>query len=158
MAKNGLRWIWISLLVIILDQVSKLWMDSNLFFNQPVNLLPFFDLRLLYNEGAAWSFLANAGGWQRWFLSGLSLVISGVLVVWLIRLERQQIWLAIALSLVLGGALGNLIDRVIYGHVIDFIDIYYQQWHWPAFNIADSAISIGAVMLVIDAILEGKNK
>ncbi|MFK5969156.1 MAG: signal peptidase II [Candidatus Marithrix sp.] len=158
MAKNGLRWIWISLLVIILDQVSKLWMDSNLSFNQPVNLLPFFDLRLLYNEGAAWSFLANAGGWQRWFLSGLSLVISGVLLVWLIRLERRQIWLAIALSLVLGGALGNLIDRVVYGHVIDFIDIYYQQWHWPAFNIADSAISVGAVMLVIDAILEGKNK
>ena len=158
MAKNGLRWLWISLLVIILDQVSKFWMDSNLSFNQPVNLLPFFDLRLLYNEGAAWSFLANVGGWQRWFLSGLSLVISGILLVWLIRLERRQIWLAIALSLVLGGALGNLIDRVIYGHVIDFIDIYYQQWHWPAFNIADSAISVGAVMLVIDAILEGKSK
>ncbi len=158
MARNGLRWIWISLLVVILDQASKLWMDSNLIFNQPVNLLPFFDLRLLYNEGAAWSFLANAGGWQRWFLSGLSLIISGVLVVWLSRLKQQQIWLTIALTLVLGGALGNLIDRVFYGHVIDFIDIYYQQWHWPAFNIADSAISTGAVMLVIDAILEGKNK
>ncbi|MCK5876269.1 MAG: lipoprotein signal peptidase [Candidatus Marithrix sp.] len=158
MARSGLRWIWISLLVIILDQASKVWMDSNLSFNQPVNLLPFFDLRLLYNEGAAWSILANAGGWQRWFLSGLSLVISIALVVWLSRLERKQIWLSIGLVLVLGGALGNLIDRVIYGYVIDFIDIYYQQWHWPAFNIADSSISLGAVMLVVDAILEGKKQ
>ncbi len=158
MARNGLMWVWISLLVVILDQVSKLWMDSSLSFNQPVNILPFFDLRLLYNEGAAWSFLADAGGWQRWFLSGLSLIVSGVLVVWLAQLGRKQVWLAIALALILGGALGNLIDRVIYGHVIDFIDIYYQQWHWPAFNIADSAISVGAVMLVVDAILEGKKE
>lgn len=158
MARNGLIWVWISLLVVILDQVSKLWMDSNLYFNQPINILPFFDLRLLYNEGAAWSFLADAGGWQRWFLSGLSLIVSCVLVVWLARLERKQVWLAIALALVLGGALGNLIDRVVYGHVIDFIDVYYQQWHWPAFNIADSAISVGAVMLVVDAVLEGKKR
>ena len=158
MAKSGLAWIWISVLVIILDQASKLWMDSNLSFNQPVNILPFFDLRLLYNEGAAWSFLANAGGWQRWFLAALAFGISIVLIVWLSKLERKQVWLAIALALVLGGAIGNLIDRVVYGHVIDFIDVYYQQWHWPAFNIADSAISVGAVMLVIDAILEGKKE
>ncbi len=158
MAKSGLAWIWISVLVIILDQASKLWMDSNLSFNQPVNILPFFDLRLLYNEGAAWSLLANAGGWQRWFLAALALGISIVLLAWLSRLERKQVWLAIALALVLGGAIGNLIDRVVYGHVIDFIDVYYQQWHWPAFNIADSAISVGAVMLVIDAILEGKKE
>ncbi|MDM8566547.1 signal peptidase II [Candidatus Halobeggiatoa sp. HSG11] len=158
MAKGGLRWIWISILVIILDQASKLWMDSYLSFNQPVNILPFFDLRLLYNTGAAWSFLADAGGWQRWFLAALAFGISIVLIVWLTRLERKQVWLAIALTLVLGGAVGNLIDRVIYGYVIDFIDIYYQQWHWPAFNIADSAISVGAVMLVIDAILEGRKE
>ncbi|MDM8569374.1 signal peptidase II [Thiotrichales bacterium HSG1] len=158
MARSGLIWLWISLLVVILDQASKLWIDSNLSFNQPVNLLSFFDLRLLYNEGAAWSFLADAGGWQRWFLATLAFGISIVLIVWLSRLERKQVWLSIALALVLGGAIGNLIDRVVYGYVIDFIDIYYQKWHWPAFNIADSAISVGAVMLVVDAILEGKDK
>ena len=149
---NTLIWLWLSLLVVILDQLSKVWINTHLAFNQPVAILPFFDLRLLYNTGAAWSILATAGGWQRWFLSGLAMIISVLIVVWLSRLTRQQWWLACSLALILGGALGNLIDRLIYGHVIDFIDIYYQQWHWPAFNLADSAISVGAVMLLIEAL------
>lgn len=149
---NALIWLWLSLLVVILDQVSKVWINTHLSFNQPVAVLPFFDLRLLYNTGAAWSILANAGGWQRWFLSGLAIIISLLIVIWLSRLTRQQWWLACTLALILGGAVGNLIDRLIYGHVIDFIDIYYQQWHWPAFNLADSAISVGAVMLLIEAL------
>jgi signal peptidase II len=149
---NALIWLWLSLLVVILDQLSKVWINTHLPFNQPVAILPFFDLRLLYNTGAAWSILATAGGWQRWFLSGLAMIISLLIVIWLSRLTRQQWWLACTLALILGGAVGNLVDRLIYGHVIDFIDIYYQQWHWPAFNLADSAISVGAVMLLIEAL------
>jgi signal peptidase II len=154
--KNALVWLWLSLLVVILDQATKLWANTVLNFNDPVALLPFLNFRLLYNTGAAWSILADAGGWQRWFLSGLTVVISSFLLFWLLSLKRQQYWIASALALIIGGAFGNLIDRLIYGYVIDFIDIHYQNWHWPAFNIADSAISIGAVMLVVDALLWSK--
>ena len=112
--------------------------------------LPFFNFTLMHNTGAAFSFLADQGGWQRWFFAVLALGVSLVLAVWLSRLKAHETWLALALSLVLGGAIGNLIDRVYYGYVIDFIDVYYNASHWPAFNIADSAISVGAVMLIID--------
>jgi signal peptidase II len=149
---NALIWVWLSLLVVVLDQVTKMWVSATLELHQSIGVLPFFDLRLVHNEGAAWSLLADASGWQRWFLSGLAILISAVIVVWLSRLERQQRWLACALALILGGALGNVIDRVMYGYVIDFIDIYYQHRHWPVFNIADSAISVGAIMLLIDAL------
>lgn len=149
---NALIWLWLSLLVIGLDQLTKLWVKESLLLNQSIPVLSSFNLTLLHNTGAAFSFLANAGGWQRWFLTGLALLVGSIIIVWLARLKRQQYWLACALALVLGGALGNVIDRIIYGYVIDFIDIYYQQWHWPAFNVADSAISVGAVMLLIDAL------
>ncbi|HIE02114.1 MAG TPA: lipoprotein signal peptidase [Thiotrichaceae bacterium] len=150
--KSVLVWLGLSFVVIVLDQITKVWVSATLALNQPIAVLPFFDLRLLHNPGAAWSILATAGGWQRWFLAGLAIIVSGIIVVWLSRLKSQQRWLACALALVLGGAIGNVIDRIWYGYVVDFIDIYYQQWHWPAFNIADSAISVGAVMLLIDAL------
>lgn len=153
MPKNSLMWLLLSLLILVLDQITKTWVSNHLSFNQPVNILPYFDLRLLHNTGAAWSILADQGGWQRWFLSGLAIIVSIVIMVWLTRLDSKQRWLACALALILGGALGNVMDRIIYGYVVDFIDIYYQQWHWPAFNIADIAISIGAIMLLIDAII-----
>ena len=146
-------WLFLSLIILILDQITKTWVSSHLSFNQPINILPHFDLRLLHNTGAAWSILADQGGWQRWFLSGLAIIVSIIIMVWLTRLNSKQRWLACALALILGGALGNVMDRIIYGYVVDFIDIYYQTWHWPAFNIADIAISIGAVMLLIDAII-----
>ena len=111
-----------------------------------------FNLTLVYNTGAAFSFLADAGGWQRWFFVLLAIGVSALLLVWLYRLERDQHWLAAALALVLGGAVGNLVDRILHGHVIDFIDLYAGGWHWPAFNVADSAITVGAVMLIIDAV------
>jgi signal peptidase II len=149
--KNALIWLWLSLLVIVLDQVTKVWASTTLVLYQPEAVLPFFNLRLMHNLGAAFSFLATAGGWQRWFLTVLALIISAVIIVWLTHLKHQQRWLACALALILGGALGNVVDRIMYGYVVDFIDIYYQQWHWPAFNLADSAISIGAVMLLVDA-------
>ncbi len=153
MPKNSLMWLFLSLIILILDQITKTWVSSHLSFNQPINILPHFDLRLLHNTGAAWSILADQGGWQRWFLSGLAIIVSIIIMVWLTRLNSKQRWLACALALILGGALGNVMDRIIYGYVVDFIDIYYQTWHWPAFNIADIAISIGAVMLLIDAII-----
>ena len=150
---SALVWLWLSLLVVVLDQVTKLWIASNLQYNMPIAVLPsFIDLRLLHNEGAAWSFLATAGGWQRWFLTGLAIVVSIILVIWLSRLKQRDYLLAVALALVLGGAVGNVIDRMIYGYVIDFIDVYYNTWHWPAFNLADSAISLGAIILIIDAL------
>ncbi len=157
-SEKALVWFWLSLLVVILDQVTKVWISANLALYQSIVVLPYFNLTLLHNEGAAWSILATAGGWQRWFLSGLAILISGVLMIWLSRLKRQQRWLACALALILGGALGNVIDRSIYGYVVDFIYIYYNKaWHWPAFNIADSAISVGAVMLLIDAFRKPAN-
>ena len=152
-----MKWFWLSGVVLILDQCSKLIADALLQFNQPVPLLPFLDLHKVYNPGAAFSFLSNASGWQRWFFVGLTLVVSLVLAVWLRRLQAGQARLALALALILGGALGNLIDRVMYGYVIDFIDLYYGGWHWPVFNVADSAITVGAGLLILDA-MRGQKK
>jgi signal peptidase II len=148
-----MNWFWLSGVVLILDQVSKWFADSLLGPHEAVPLLPFLDLRKAYNPGAAFSFLSDASGWQRWFFSGLAVLIIGVLVVWLRRLSPGQGRVALALALILGGAAGNLVDRVLYGHVIDFIDLYYGTWHWPTFNIADSAITLGAVLLILDALL-----
>ncbi|NJN46248.1 MAG: lipoprotein signal peptidase [Candidatus Competibacteraceae bacterium] len=144
----------LSATVIGLDQFSKWLAESALTFQQPLPVLPSFNLTLMYNRGAAFSFLASAGGWQRWFFVILSAVVSVILVIWLSRLKVGQGRLAIALALVLGGAVGNLIDRLLYGHVIDFIQVYYDRWYWPAFNVADSAITIGAFLLILDHFLE----
>jgi len=147
------KWLWLSALVVGLDQLSKWTAERLLALHQPVPVLPFFNWTLRYNEGAAFSFLAQAGGWQRWFFLLLSMAISVGLMVWLTRLKAGQHWLAAALALILGGAVGNLIDRASYGHVIDFIELHYRHWYWPAFNVADSAITVGAVMLVIDSLV-----
>jgi signal peptidase II len=143
---------WLSALVIILDQATKYLAETLLTMHQPVPVLPSFNLMLTYNTGAAFSFLANAGGWQRWFFLGLGALVSIGLMAWLKRLKPGEKWLAVALALILGGAVGNLIDRAWLGQVIDFIQLYYDRWYWPAFNIADSAITIGAVLLVLDSL------
>jgi signal peptidase II len=150
------KWLWVSALVIALDQLSKLWATSALDYAEPLAVVPMFNLTLMHNTGAAFSFLSSAGGWQRWFFAVVAIIISTVLLVWLKRLHPGQRWLAVALTLVLGGALGNVWDRLYLGYVIDFIDVYYQQWHWPAFNVADSAIFVGAVMLLIDSLRGGE--
>ena len=152
--KGALLWLWLSLIVILLDQMTKSLASTFLLLGSSVPIFPSFNFTLLHNTGAAFSLLAQAGEWTRWFLTLLALVVSSIIVLWLHRLKVSQRWLACALALILGGAVGNVIDRLIYGYVIDFIDIYYQIWHWPAFNIADSAISVGAVMLAIDALFE----
>jgi signal peptidase II len=152
-----LKWLWLSVVVIALDQLTKYLASSYLAYQQPVPVIPFFDLTLMYNRGAAFSFLSSAGGWQRWFFTAMALFVSVAIVFWIKRLESNQRWLAAALALVLGGALGNVWDRIALGHVVDFIDLYYAQWHWPAFNIADSAIFVGAVILVMDALFGTRN-
>jgi len=144
-------------LVIFLDQVSKLAIAGSMQLYQSIPVMPFFKLTYVHNTGAAFSFLSEAGGWQRWFFAALALVISGVIAVWLARLKHDETLLAVALSLVLGGAIGNLIDRLVYGYVIDFLDVYYQTWHWPAFNIADSAITIGVILMLMESFGLGKS-
>jgi len=146
------QWSWITALVIFLDQLTKILADTQLQYHRPVEIMPMFNLTLMYNEGAAFSFLANAGGWQRWFFLILTSLVSIFLYSWLRKLKTHQVLQYSALALILGGAIGNLIDRAIYGHVIDFLDVYYQQHHWPAFNIADSAIFVGAALLIYDTI------
>jgi signal peptidase II len=153
---NMLKWLWLSLLAILLDQGSKLAIASTMHLYQSFQIMPYFRLTYVHNTGAAFSFLSEAGGWQRWFFAGLALVISIVITVWLARLKQHETLLAVALSLVLGGAMGNLIDRLVYGYVIDFLDVYYQTWHWPAFNIADSAITLGVILMLVESFGLGK--
>ena len=149
---RSLAWLWLSLLVFVVDQVSKFWFDNNLSMYQQIVIIPdYFSWTLAYNTGAAFSFLADAAGWQRWFFAAIAVVVSAVLVVWLKRLKPGETWLAVALALVLGGALGNLVDRVVFGHVVDFILVHWQhRWYFPAFNVADMAITGGAILLALD--------
>ena len=152
-----LVWVWLSLLVFVLDQASKYWFSSNLHLYQRVEVIPgLFDWTLAYNTGAAFSFLADAAGWQRWLFSFIAIAVSLILVLWLKRLKTGESLLALGLALVLGGALGNLFDRVAFGQVIDFILLHWHsRWYFPAFNLADSAITLGALVLGLD-MLKGK--
>ncbi|BBP81418.1 signal peptidase II [Pseudomonas sp. No.21] len=147
-----LGWLLLSVLVFLLDQASKWVVLESIPFRERITVIPgWFDWIHVYNTGAAFSFLADSSGWQRWFFALIALVVSGVLVVWLKRLKADETWLAIALAMVLGGALGNLYDRVVLGHVVDFILVHWQdRWYFPAFNLADSAITLGAIMLALD--------
>jgi signal peptidase II len=146
-----LAWLWLSVLILVIDQASKYYFENTLSLYQQIIVIPdYFSWTLAYNTGAAFSFLADSSGWQRWLFALIAVVVSAVLVVWLKRLGRDETWLAIALALVLGGALGNLYDRVAIGHVIDFIFVHWKEHGFPAFNVADSAITVGAIMLALD--------
>lgn len=142
-------WLWLSLTWIVLDQITKLWVQARLEFGAVVEVTSFFNLVHVLNPGAAFSFLANQEGWQRHFLSAVAVVASIVIVV-LMRGSRGKPFALFCLSSILGGAIGNLIDRVMYGAVVDFLDFYWQTVHWPAFNVADVAISLGAVGLIVN--------
>lgn len=143
------RWLALAALVLLADQLTKLAAEASLSFAQPVALAPFFNLTLLYNTGAAFSFLADAGGWQRWFFFLLAIVISAGLIAWLLKLPQSgQLRHKWGIALLVGGALGNAIDRILYGHVIDFLDFHAWGYHYPAFNIADAGITIGVVLLL----------
>jgi len=167
------RWLWLAVVVIVLDQASKIWANTVLQLYVPVEIFAGLNFTLSYNPGAAFSFLANAGGWQRWFFTVLALGVSIFIVMWVRKLKTHESGLAMALVLILGGALGNVIDRIYLGHVVDFIDVNYlaegclplfaqvitikgASCHWPAFNIADSAIFLGAVLMVVDSLRQPK--
>jgi signal peptidase II len=146
-----LVWLWLSALVIVVDQITKRVVDSAMQLHQTIELIPYFQLTYMRNQGAAFSFLSGAGGWQRWFFIGLAIVASVFIFIWLRKLDPSRRREAVAWALVLGGALGNLIDRILYGYVIDFLDVYVGDWHWPAFNVADSAITLVVALLLLDS-------
>lgn len=153
-------WLWylLALLVVVLDQLSKLWASSVLSYGEPVPLTSFFNFTLLHNPGAAFSFLSDAGGWQRWFFAGLAIVVSVLLVVWIARSQQSGRRETFALAFILGGALGNLYDRIEFGYVVDFIVVHYRDYFWPAFNLADAAITLGAFILIADMFLTKEKK
>ncbi|HMM52904.1 MAG TPA: signal peptidase II [Burkholderiaceae bacterium] len=154
MAKGGSgalqRWLWLAAAIVVVDQLSKFAILRSLSFGERIAVVPgLFDLTLVYNRGAAFSFLAGASGWQRWFFTGLG-IAAAIFIVWLLARHGSQRLFAFALALILGGAIGNVIDRVAHGQVVDFLLVYWQRFHWPAFNVADSAITVGAALLIID--------
>jgi signal peptidase II len=151
-----MNWLWLSSLVVVLDQVTKQIAENSLLLHKPLAVFPGFNWTLMYNKGAAFSFLSQAGGWQRWFFIILSSVISIALIAWLRQLKKDQQVLSAGIAFILGGAIGNVIDRGLYGHVIDFIQVYYKDFYWPAFNLADSAITLGAGLLILDMFIEYK--
>jgi signal peptidase II len=150
--RGASNWLWLSAFVVLLDQTTKALVVGAVKFKSPIELLPFLRIVYLENQGAAFSLLHDAGGWQRWFFIALALMVSIVLMLWLRRIRiPEQTVLAIGVALVLGGALGNVIDRVWHSYVIDFVYFHWRDWYFPAFNIADSAISVGAGCLLLDA-------
>ncbi len=147
------NWLYLSLVVMGLDQLTKYYIVENLDLFDRIQLLFWLDISRLHNTGAAFSLLSDAGGWQRWLFIVLGIGVSVAIVFWLRRVPRRgHTWLAIALALIVGGALGNVIDRAIYGYVVDFISVHYGGWYFPAFNVADASISVGAAMLIIDSL------
>ncbi|HEY5683092.1 MAG TPA: signal peptidase II [Sulfuricaulis sp.] len=146
------RLLWIAGVVFVSDQLTKYFASDYLVRHGEVNLGPFLNLVLVHNTGAAFGFLSSASGWQNGLFMFVALVACAFILWMLSRLNRQEMLLAVALMLILGGALGNLLDRVIFGYVIDFIDVHYHHWHWPAFNVADSAITMGAILLILDTV------
>jgi len=157
LADSGIRWLWISLLVIVVDQFSKLWIERTMVLGDSLVVLPILDIVRAHNSGAAFSFLADAGGWQRWAFTLLAVGVSIGLVFWLRRLAlATQAMLVFGLALILGGAIGNVIDRVEHGYVVDFVHAHWGPHYFAAFNVADAAISIGAVLVILDSLLEGR--
>lgn len=155
---SGARWLWVAIIVFSFDRFTKYWAEQYLSTYTATAVTPGFNLTLSYNKGAAFSFLDHAPGWQIWFFGIVALVVSIAIIVWLTRLSSRDRWMSIALSLVVGGALGNLWDRIHYGHVIDFIQLYVSHFYWPVFNIADSAVCVGATMMFIHTLWVPKQK
>ena len=152
-----MRWLGLSALIIILDQISKLSVSSHFVHGESLPVTGFFNLVLAHNKGAAFSMLSDADGWQRWMFSGIA-VVAAVWITWLLCKHPQQKLFCFALALILGGALGNLADRISYGYVVDFLDFHWDNHHFPAFNVADSAITCGAALLLLDSFINKPEK
>ena len=154
---SGLWWIWLSIIAVVADQVTKIWALNSIDLGTHIEVLPIFTLTHVHNYGAAFSFLSDAGGWQRHFLTVLAIGISAMLLWWMRQTAKTNKILGMSYALILGGAIGNVIDRIAYGYVEDFIHFYYQSYSFPAFNIADSAITLGAMLLIYDAFTTPEN-
>jgi len=155
---TGLRWLWLALAVLVIDLGSKQWVMTHFALGESLPLIPFFNMTYAHNPGAAFSFLADKGGWQRWFFAVIAVVIALVLVVMMYRTPAKQRLVNASYALIVGGALGNLFDRLVHGVVIDFIDFYVGDWHYPIFNLADTAICIGAVLVVLEGFISPSAK
>ena len=147
---GNLPWLWLSLLLLLGDQLTKLLAVQFLTLNEPLKIFSFFNINLAYNTGAAFSMFSQADGWQQWFFVGMAVVVSTVIIVWLKRMPRAKSLLAAGLACILSGALGNLWDRLYWGYVVDFIQLYAGHWYWPTFNVADICICVGAGLLILD--------
>ncbi|WP_076420189.1 signal peptidase II [Colwellia sp. UCD-KL20] len=148
---TGLSWLWLTLLCLVVDQVTKHQVVGSMELYESIQVLSFFSITYVHNLGAAFSFLADQGGWQRWFFTSIAAIASIVFIIWLAKTPKDKKLLSVAFALLLSGALGNLIDRVLFGYVIDFLDFYIGNNHWPAFNVADSMIFIGAALMIFDS-------
>lgn len=156
--QTGLQWLWLTVLLLLVDQITKVLAVAYIHPNESIEVMPFFNLVIRYNTGAAFSFLADAGGWQVFFFSTISSLVSLGILYWMYTIPAKNRWLSIALALILAGALGNLYDRLTLGKVVDFIDWYYGDYHWPAFNVADSVILAGALMMLLDGFFNSDEK
>jgi len=148
-------WLALAIVILIVDQLTKVYFNTQYQYGERHNILPFFDLTLMYNRGAAFSFLADESGWQRWFFTVLG-VGASIVIVWLLRKHAANTRFSLALTMIMGGAIGNVIDRVVYGHVVDFLLFYWKDWYYPAFNVADMGIVCGAILLVADEFLKSR--
>lgn len=153
--QTGLRWLWLAALIFIADIAIKLVVMDNMGYGwaNRIEVLPFFNLLYVHNYGAAFSFLGDQDGWQRWFFTAIAVAVCGMLMLWMKRLPHDDKWNNIAYALIIGGALGNVFDRVVHGFVVDYLDFFVGTYHWPAFNLADSAICVGAVMVILDGFM-----
>ncbi|WP_228716873.1 signal peptidase II [Billgrantia pellis] len=156
--RRPLRWLWLAVAVVALDLATKALMSSLLSYGQPMEVLPFFNLTLLHNTGAAFSFLAGHPGWQRWFFALVGIGACIGLTVWMSRLKADEPLLGASLALVIGGALGNLYDRLVHGYVVDFLSFHVAGWYYPAFNVADIGITLGAIGLIWESLFEGRKQ
>ncbi|MFP1809226.1 signal peptidase II [Lonsdalea quercina] len=158
MKSTGLRWLWLALVVLVVDLGSKQWVMSHFQLGESLPLIPFFNLTYAHNPGAAFSFLADKDGWQRWFFAVIALAITAALLVLMYRSSASQRLNNIAYAMIIGGAVGNLTDRLVHGYVIDFVDFYINDWHYPIFNIADAGICIGALLIVLEGFFVSSEK
>lgn len=158
-ARSALAWLWLSAFIVVADQATKWMIVSSFELFERVQVWPVFGITRLHNPGAAFSFLASAGGWQRWFFIAVAFAVTALVVVWLKRMPRQgHHWLAASLALIVGGAVGNVIDRVLHGYVVDFLSFHWNQWFFPAFNVADAAITVGAAILLFESFFDGRRE
>ncbi|MCF6807116.1 signal peptidase II [Thiotrichales bacterium 19S9-12] len=150
--RGQLRWLWVAAMMLVVDFSTKILALTNLDYQKPVAIFPFLNMNLAFNRGAAFSFLASESGWQLWFFSIIAIIVSVVILILLSKLYRNENIKAISLCLILSGAIGNVLDRINYGYVIDFIDLHYNSYHWPTFNIADTSICVGAFLFILSSL------